>query len=78
MLGGAYSYNDKSTRVHGQNGAIIPDGETRTLKTYYADLVLKYRGFAFVTDLWDVPVVLLYSPPIRIYRSCWQGIECAS
>ena len=50
MLGGAYSYNDKSTRVHGQNGAIIPDGETRTLKTYYADLVLKYRGFAFVTD----------------------------
>ena len=50
MLGGAYSYNDKSTRVHGQKGAIIPDGETRTLKTYYADLVLKYRGFAFVTD----------------------------
>ena len=31
MLGGAYSYNDKSTRVHGQNGAIIPDGGTRTL-----------------------------------------------
>lgn len=50
MLGGAYSYNDKSTRVHGQNGAIVPNGETRTLKTYYADLVLKYRGFAFVTD----------------------------
>lgn len=50
MLGGAYSYNDKSTRVHGQNGGIIPDGETRTLKNYYADMVFKYRGFAFVTD----------------------------
>ena len=50
MLGGAYSYNNKATRLQGQNGAIMPDGETRNLNSYFVDFVLKYQGFAFCTD----------------------------
>ena len=50
LLAGAYSYNDKTTRLSGQNGAIIPNGETRDLHGYFVDLILKYRGFAFYTD----------------------------
>lgn len=50
MLAGAYSYNDKATRLQGQNGAIMPNGETRDLHTYFVDFILKYQGFAFYTD----------------------------
>ena len=50
MLAGAYSYNDKATRLQGQNGAIIPNGETRNLHAYFVDFILKYQGFAFYTD----------------------------
>ena len=50
LVAGAYSYNDKTTRVQGQNGAVIPDGRTRNLHAYFVDLILKYRGFAFYTD----------------------------
>ena len=50
MLGGAFAYNDNTTRLHGQTGDFLPDGETRSLKSYFADLVFKYRGFAFAAD----------------------------
>ena len=50
MLAGAYSYNDKATRLQGQNGAIMPNGETRDLHAYFVDFILKYQGFAFYTD----------------------------
>lgn len=50
MLAGAYSYNDKATRLQGQNGAIMPNGETRNLHAYFVDFILKYQGFAFYTD----------------------------
>ena len=69
MLGGAYSYNDKSTRVHGQNGAIIRM-ERPDIENLLCGSSLKVPGIRFsLRILWDVPVVLLYSPPIRIYRS---------
>ena len=50
LLAGAFSYNDNTTRLHGQNGALTPDGETRDLKSYFVDFILKYQGFAFYTD----------------------------
>lgn len=50
MLGGGISYNDKATRLNGQTGDFLPNGETRSLKSYFADLVFKYRGFAFAAD----------------------------
>ncbi|MGM9760787.1 MAG: porin [Parabacteroides sp.] len=50
LLAGAFSYNDKTTRLGGQNGSLIPNGETRNLKQYYVDFILKYQGFAFYTD----------------------------
>lgn len=50
LIAGAYSYNDKTTRVQGQNGASLPNGETRDLNAYFIDFILKYQGFAFYTD----------------------------
>ncbi len=50
MLAGAFSYNDRTTRVGGQSGAELPNGIMRDLKQYYLDFILKYRGFAFYTD----------------------------
>ncbi len=50
LLAGAYSYNQNATRLKGQRGAVMPDGQTRDLGSYFADFVLKYRGFALCTD----------------------------
>lgn len=50
LIAGAYSYNNKASRLKGQRGAIMPDDQTRNLGSYFADLILKYRGFAFYTD----------------------------
>ena len=50
LLAGAYSFNHHTTRLQGQNGAYIPDGEMRNLNSYFVDFILKYRGFAFYTD----------------------------
>ena len=50
LLAGAFSYNDQATRLQGQNGSLMPTGETRNLKQYYVDFILKYQGFAFYTD----------------------------
>lgn len=51
LLAGAYSYNDRSLRLQGPNGALMPNGETRDLGSYYFDFILKYQGFAFYTDI---------------------------
>lgn len=50
MLAGAFSFNNRANRVHGQTEAIMPNGAMRDLKQYYLDFILKYRGFAFYTD----------------------------
>ena len=51
MLAGAFTYNDRTNRTSGQNGNLMPTGVTRDLQQYYMDFILKYRGFAFYTDL---------------------------
>ena len=50
LLAGAYSYNSRAARLQGQNGALMPDGEQRSLGSYFFDFILKYRDFAFYTD----------------------------
>ena len=50
LLAGAYSFNNKTNRLQGQNGAYIPNNELRDLNSYFVDFILKYNGFAFYTD----------------------------
>lgn len=50
LLAAAYSFNHKATRLKGQHGAEMPEGERRSLHAYFADFILKYRGFAFCAD----------------------------
>ncbi len=51
LFAGTYSYNNRALRVQGQNGAKMPDGMTRSLSSYFFDFIVKYRGFAFYTDV---------------------------
>ncbi len=50
MVAGAYSLNRKAVRTYGQRGDVLPDGADRNLCNWYADLLLKYRGFSFCAD----------------------------
>lgn len=50
MIGLAYTFNNKARRTQGWKGSILDGGETRDIGSYYADLILKYRGFALAAD----------------------------
>lgn len=50
-IGGAFSYNDRACRVSGQRGALLEDGNRRSLQSWFADLIFKYDRFAFYTDV---------------------------
>ena len=50
LVAGAYAFNHKASRLSGQRGAIMPDGQTRNIGSYFVDFIFKYRGFAFYTD----------------------------
>lgn len=50
LLAGAYSYNNKAVRTQGQRGDLLPDGASRNIGSWYADFLLKYRGFSFCAD----------------------------
>lgn len=49
MVGGGYSFNQNAQRDQGWKGDIL-DGQTSDIGSWYADMVLKYRGFAFAAD----------------------------
>ena len=68
LVAGAYSYNDKTTRLQGQNGAIIPNGETRNLHAYFVDFILKYQGFAFYGACDRPAAFRRRSGDVRVYR----------
>lgn len=76
LLAGAYSYNQKASRLKGQRGAIMPDDATRNLGSYFADFVLEYRGFAFYTDFMgrscDRP---LFSPETGAFVYSGKGLN---
>ena len=50
MIAGGYSFNHNACLTQGFKGDMLPEGTTRNLGSYYADIVLKYRGFAFNAD----------------------------
>lgn len=50
LVAGAYSYNDRTSRLEGQRGALMPGDATRNMGSYFVDFILKYRGWAFCTD----------------------------
>lgn len=68
MIAGAYSYNQKATRVQGQRGAVFFSDATRNLGSYFVDFIFKYRGFAFYGDFMGrtcgggAPVLTFVSP----------------
>lgn len=47
-IGGGYSFNDRTTRVHGQTGGYL--GAPLTLKTSFYDAIFKYRGWAYQVE----------------------------
>lgn len=50
LVAGAWSFNHKASRLSGQRGGFMPAGQTRDIGSYFVDLILKYRGWAFYTD----------------------------
>ena len=76
LVAGAYSYNHKASRLKGQRGAIMPDDATRNIGSYFADFILKYRGFAFYTDFMgrscDRP---LFDPQSNAFVYSGQGLN---
>lgn len=50
LVAGARSFNHKASRLSGQRGGFMPAGQTRNIGSYFVDLILKYRGWAFYTD----------------------------
>lgn len=76
LVAGAYSYNRKASRLKGQRGAVMSDDATRNIGSYFADFILKYRGFAFYTDFMgrscDRP---LFDPQSNAFVYSGQGLN---
>lgn len=49
MIAGAYTFNHNAKRTQGMKGSVF-SGPTKDIGSYYADFILKYKGFAFVAD----------------------------
>lgn len=47
-IGGGYSFNDRTTRAHGQTGKLL--STPLTLKTSFYDAILKYRGWSYQVE----------------------------
>ena len=50
MVGLGYTFNNKAQRTQGWKGDILNGGQTRDICSYYADMVMKYKGFALTAD----------------------------
>jgi len=48
MVSGAYNFNDKARKTFGQTGDLLY--ETRDMSTLLLDAIVKYNGWAFMTD----------------------------
>lgn len=78
LLAGAYSYNDRTSRLEGQRGALMPGDATRDLGAYFVDFILKYRNWAFYTDFMgrtcDDPF-FEEEPSAYVYTGCGLNIQ---
>lgn len=79
MIGLGYTFNNKAQRIQGWKGAAMSDGETRDIASYYADLVLKYRGFAFAADYLGryTPQSALLSDGQHIYTGSGLNLQAS-
>ncbi|WP_419490802.1 hypothetical protein [Alistipes putredinis] len=50
LLAATYSYNDRTSRLKGQRGGLMPDNAVRDMGAYFVDFILECRGWAFYTD----------------------------
>lgn len=80
LIAGAYSFNNNTTRIKGQNGGFIPNDEMRNLSSYFVDFILKYRGFAFYTDFMgrkcDEPLFTI-DPEVCIYSGKGLNVQAS-
>lgn len=49
-LATAYSTNRDARRIRGQNGLLFPDGQERTMNTFYVDALFKYKGWSWQNE----------------------------
>lgn len=75
-IGGGYSFNDRTTRVHGQTGKYL--GAPLTLKTSFYDAIFKYRGWAYQVEYMkrgvDDPITIADDgEPIHAFKG--QGVN---
>ena len=78
LVAGAYSFNHKASRLDGQRGALMPDDATRNLSSYFADFILKYRGWAFYTDFMGRSCSRPLFDPLSnafVYKGCGLNIQ---
>ncbi len=76
LIAGAYSFNHKAQKTHGQRGDALP--QSRNMGTYYADFVLKYRGLAFCADFMGRTCrrpIFENDSQIWIYRGCGLNVQ---
>ncbi len=85
MIAGGYSFNHNASLDQGFKGDLLPGGATRNLGSYYADIILKYRGFAFNTDfmgrqvLGGSAIVTVPGGPASsfIYTGCGVNVQAS-
>ena len=82
-IGGAYSYNDRACRVQGIKGSLLVDDNRRSLQSWFADVIFKYQGFAFYTDvmgrLCNEPIVYNHDCSVaqRIYTGWGLNLQAS-
>ena len=52
-IAGAYSYNSANARTLGQLGEYLYNGQHSNIRYYGGDLIFKYKGFSFETELYN-------------------------
>lgn len=80
LVAGAYSLNHKATRLQGENGELMPNGQTRNLNAYFFDFILKYRGFAFYTDFMGRGChnpLFTQAPGTFVYTGCGVNFQAS-
>ena len=79
MIGTGYTFNNKAQRTQGWKGSVFTGGETRDICSYYADIVMKYRGFAFAADYLGryTPQSALLSDGQHIYTGSGLNVQAS-
>ena len=82
MVAGGYSFNQNTCLTQGFKGDLMPEGVTRDLGSYYADIILKYRGFAFNADYMGRHITggggaVIPGSDVYIYTGCGVNVQAS-